>query len=328
MATELFKESKNPEAADAYEKTEQYCFLALKLAPLETAQEEDVRRQLSLCRLNRALCLQRLNRFEASFECCMGVVDDRVSTPDIKCKAAIRAGQCLAKLAVAKGNEDKRQYMLALALKTADNAELLCGDSTDFVKAIKQLRKEIHDRQPLQVDYSKGLRTLPDIPAVQQHKPVANTDNSDSSSDSDQTYPATRAAFAQRRGAVSTYPSTGSNTHDIYGKSAYGYSRQRLARFPGIRNEGATCWGNCILQVIYHLQSFRARLRQVASQIIQVPGFRNTDQLGVAVCLLQIFGLMDHETAEPGQEAHDSVSALQLWRVCETNVSFVPLRWC
>ena len=157
MAAELVKEAKNPEAAEAYEKTEQYCFLALKLAPLETAQEEDVRRQLSLCRLNRALCLQRLNRFEASFECCMGVVDDRVSTPDIKCKAAIRAGQCLAKLAVAKGNEDKRQYMLALALKTADNAELLCGDSAVYVQAIKGLRKEIHDKQPLQVDYSKGL---------------------------------------------------------------------------------------------------------------------------------------------------------------------------
>jgi hypothetical protein len=254
------------------------------------------------------------------------VLTDRVSSkfPSVKCKAAIRAGQCLEKLAVAKGREDMKQVLLADALKCANYAEQLCGDDQGFIAAIKLLRKNVRDKQPLQVDYSKGLRTLPDVPVPdQKRRPASNTDSSGNSSDgdSDTPYQSTRAAAAKRRGAVSTYPSTISNAHDVYGKSPYGYSRQRLARFPGIRNEGATCWGNCILQVIYHLRSFRLRLGQVATQILQLPGDRAADQSAVAMSLLQVFDNMDRQTAEPGQEAFDSVSAMQLWRACAMNVS-------
>jgi len=321
----LYNQKKYTEAVKAYSMCEQYCMRVLDYGYTpDTTQEKEVQLHLCQSKLNSSLCLQRLNRFEEAYECCNQVLKDRVSSkfPIVQCKAAIRAGQCLDNIAIAKGREDMKQVLLAEALKNANHAEQLCGDDKGLMDAIKVLRKSVRDKQSLQVDYSKGLRTLPDVPVPdQKRRPASNTDSSGNSSDSDTPYQSTRAAAAKRRGAVSTYPSTISNAHDVYGKSPYGYSRQRLARFPGIRNEGATCWGNCILQVIYHLRSFRLRLGQVATQILQLPGDRAADQSAVAISLLQVFDHMDRQTAEPGQEAFDSVSAMQLWRACAMNVS-------
>ena len=71
-------------------------------------------------------------------------------------------------------------------------------------------------------------------------------------------------------------------------------------------------------QVIFHIRSLRVRLRQVAHQIFQQGS--PFEQGAVVRILLFVFDNMEARTAAPGEEAFDSVSALSLWRTCETNV--------
>lgn len=328
-AAEVFKESKFADAIQAYQKTEMYCKLVLQHVDLDVEQEDEVQRQLSLCLLSRSLCHFNLSQFEESSICCAHVIEDQVSPLNIKLKALIRRGQSFARTA-AKKNVEGKKLLLEKAMQCASTAEKWLVDDPslprDLLRSVKLLQKDVSEQQALKFDYVKGLKTLPAYPSAQPSSPVANNQrsspmpvpkrryDSDSSSDDDAAYEARRTAAATRRGATSMYPNS---IEDVY-KSPYAYSRQRLARYPGIRNEGATCWGNCILQIIFHLRQLRVRLRQVAVQILDAGGSAESQ---VVVCLISVFDAMDRATAAPGQEALDSVSALRLWRVCETNVS-------
>jgi hypothetical protein len=332
-AAEIFKESKFPEAIQAYQKTEMYCKLVLQHVNLDHEQEDEVQRQLSLCLLSRSLCHFNLNQFEDSYKCCTHVIEDKVSARSIKLKALIRMGQSFSR-AAAKKNSEHKKSLLESAMQCASTAEKWLADdltlSRDLLRSVKLLQKEVLEQQVQKIDYSKGLKTLPSYPVAQQSSPVASNQHSspmplprrrydsDTSSDDDVPNAARTAAIASRRGATSMYPNVISHSDDVY-KSPYALSRQRLARFPGIRNEGATCWGNCILQVIFHLRQLRVRLRQVAVQILEAGGSAESQ---VVVFLISVFDAMDRATAAPGQEAFDSVSALRLWRACETNVSY------
>jgi hypothetical protein len=334
-AAEVFKESKFAEAIQAYQKTEMYCKLALLHVNLDVEQEDEVHRQLSLCLLSRSLCHFNLNQFEDSSRCCAQVIDDNVSPQPIKLKALIRRGQCFARTAAKKNVEHKKQ-LLDSAMQCANTAEKWLIDdpslSRDLLRSVKLLQKDVSEQQALKIDYSKGLKTLPEYPSAQQSSPVASNQHSsriptpkrvydsDTSSDDDFASAARNTATSARRVATSLYPDDISHSEDVY-KSPYALSRQRLARFPGIRNEGATCWGNCILQVIFHLRQLRVRLRQVAVQILQA----GSPESQLVVFLISVFDAMDRATAAPGDEAFDSVSALRLWRACETNVRVFSL---
>jgi hypothetical protein len=297
---------------------------------MDHEQEREVLRQHSLCLLSRSLCHFNQSQFEDSIRCCQQVVDDKISDQRVKLKALIRMGQSYSKIAANKNvDAEHKNRLLDRALQYAGVAEKWLAEDPslpqEMMQSIKLLRKEVSDRRALKIDYSKGLKNLPEYPAAQQSSAVASNVpssnlptpprrhyDSDSSSDDDSLITARQTATMTRRGATSAYSHVG-NLSD----NAYPYSRQRLARFPGIRNEGATCWGNCILQVIFHLRQLRVRLREVAVQMLQ----SGPAEPSVAVFLISVFDAMDRATAAPGEEAFDSVSALRLWRACETNVS-------
>jgi hypothetical protein len=229
------------------------------------------------------------------------------------------------KLIGTSNNQERKKVLLDNAITCSKLAEAWLKDhpNEEFMQSVKLLQKSIREKQSLQMGYARGLATLPDIHRAQSSQPVsrsgvqqASRQRPDDSDSSDSDCPS-QAALAKRRGATSLYPNV-YGPRDSYGEA---FSRQRLARFPGIRNEGATCWGNCILQVVFHLRSLRIRLRQVAEGILQ-SDLRNPSETNVLVRLLAVFDAMDHATGQPGDEAADSVSALMLWRACETNVRF------
>jgi hypothetical protein len=333
-ASKIFKEHEFADAIQAYQRVESCCRWVLQCTELSIDDEDAVEKQMSLCQLSRSLCHQRLDQFEASIACCQYVLQDKVSNEQSKCKAIIRTGQCLSKMAARKGEENK-VALLERAMELARKAEkTLTDDPTlprDLMDATKILLKQLAVSIPLKIDYAKGLNALSDLTPAQRGGEAAasrqpsspaprrkvNYSTSDSDSDSDSSF----AMNNKRHVPTVSFNSVGSHAGDIYGKSAHAFSRQRLARFPGIRNEGATCWGNCILQVVYHLRLLRVRLHQVFVENIQ----QASDELGVASVLIAVFRNMDHATAAPGEEALDSVSALRLWRACETNVR-LPLR--
>ena len=326
----MTKEQEYAGAIMAYERAEHCCQLALEKFDLDLDDEATIEKQLCLCLLSRSLCHQRLQQYERSIFCCQHVLKDQVSNEQSKCKAIIRMGQCFASMAARKGAPN-RVELLAEAMKFARMAEeVLTDDLTlprDLMDATKILLKQVTASLPLKIDYAKGLHALSDLPPAQRggevsasRQPSSQTPRrkancSSSGSDSDSDSPS--AANNKRHVPTTSYNSVGSHAVDIYGKTAQAFSRQRLARFPGIRNEGATCWGNCILQVVYHLRLLRVRLLQVAVENSQ----QSSDELGVASVLNVVFRTMDQATAAPGEEAFDSVSALRLWRACETNVS-------
>lgn len=326
----VFKESKFADAILAYNKAETYCRFALQHVEMDHELERDVLRQHSLCLLSRSLCHFNLSQYEDSCRCCQQVFDDKISDQRVKLKALIRLGQSYAKIAANK-NEDaeRKKRLLDSALECAAVAEKWLADDPslpqEMMQSIKLLRKEVSDRRALKIDYAAGLKNMPEYPATRSSAvarnvpssnlpspPKRNYDSGSSSDDDALTAARQAAALRTRRGATSAYSHVG-NLSD----NAHAYSRQRLARFPGIRNEGATCWGNCILQVIFHLRQLRVRLREVASQMLQ----SGPAEASVAVFLVSVFDSMDRATAAPGEEALDSVSALRLWRACETNVS-------
>jgi hypothetical protein len=334
-AKELFVAHKFKESIEGYEKAEQYCDIILR--HIEHEQRDEVQKLLVLCMLNRSLCYFQSGQYEQSYLCSVEVYKQRFADTTSKCKAVIRAGQSLCKLC-AKASEDKKTKYLERSLEYCELAEKMTADDAslqsnkNFIQALKLLRKEINDKRPktgATIDYSTAFRTLPDVPHAQPSSPTAKSAQStisrqnqanddDYSSGSDGGYRQRPAAINKRRNAASIYPNNVAFSDDLYGRSPYAYSRQRLARFPGIRNEGATCWGNCILQVIFHIRSLRVRLREVARQIFQHG--RAFEQGAVVQILLLVFDNMESRTAGPGEEALDSVSALSLWRTCETNV--------
>jgi len=127
IATAAFSDKKYAEAGGKYAVCERQCTWVLANAALDSATAEEIQRQLSLCKLNRSLCLQRSNEFNEAYTCATHVVNDAVSTPTIKCKAAIRAGQCLVSLAAAEGNDTSKQHLLAQAQAAADRAATLAA---------------------------------------------------------------------------------------------------------------------------------------------------------------------------------------------------------
>jgi len=291
-------------------------------------EEENVRKQLSLCRLSRSLCHFNLAQYEDALDCCKYVAQDRVSDQQAKCKAMIRMGQCFDKMASRRGVENK-SYLLTSGMECASKAERMVTDDDtlprDLLNSIKMLQKQISAKLPAKVDNARGLNSLPSVSAAQRDESVqrtepssqANRHNQVSFADSPSDYHTGGSSFdsSKRRAAISSHSTVGSRSNDLYDA----YSRQRFARFPGIRNEGATCWGNCILQVVYHLRSLRERLYQIAVQLFQRE--ENPADSLVVLVLLQVFQSMDRATRPQGEEAFDSVSALGLWRACETNVS-------
>jgi hypothetical protein len=297
-----------------------------------------VRKQLSLCKLSRSLCHFNLYQYEDALDCCKFVAQDKVSDQQYKCKAIIRMGQCFDKMAASKGVENKN-YLLTSGMECASKAEkMLTDDDTlprDLLKSIEMLQKSISAKLPAKVDYARGLNSLPSVPAAQRDESVERTEpssqakrhNQVSFADSPGDYHTSGSSFdsSKRRAAISSHSTVGSHSDDLYDKSPYAYSRQRFARFPGIRNEGATCWGNCILQVVYHLRSLRVRLYQIAVQLFQRE--ENPADSLVVLVLLQVFQSMDRATRPQGEEAFDSVSALGLWRACETNVSAFGVKY-
>jgi hypothetical protein len=335
-AKELYEARQFKESIEGYEKAEQYCEIALQR--LEHEHKVEVQKLHAICKLNRSLCYLQSQQYEQSYICSTEVIRHQYADSTSRLKAVIRAGQSLSKLCAKAGEDDKRRYLKEALMYCGQAEKMIAADAnlrsnSSFSVSLKQLQKEIVDKQPktgTTIDYAKGLRTLPDVPsAPQQRSPTARSAPStistrrnqgndfESSSDSDSSDRQRQAAVNKRRNATSIYPNV-AFSDDLYGKSPYAFSRQRLARFPGIRNEGATCWGNCILQVIFHIRSLRVRLRQVAHQIFQQSS--PFEQGAVVRILLNVFDNMEGRTAAPGEEAFDSVSALSLWRTCETNV--------
>jgi hypothetical protein len=313
-----------------YQHTESCCTRVLQRHDLSLDDEEEVEKQLSLCRLSRSLCHYQLSQFEASLTCCKYVVQDKVSSSTHKTKAIIRMGQCFQKMAGQKGAN--KALLLTHALEYAKLAEnILTKDQElprDLMGSTTMLLKSINQQlQSTKFDYAKGLNSLSEVsdarpggsaasPEPSSKKPTRQNqgryDSSSSDSDSNSAY----ASSQKRRGATSSYAGVNSHSQALHG-NPYALRTQRFARFPGIRNEGATCWGNCILQVIYHIRSLRVRLQQVATEIYQQANPEDSIVVGV---LLHVFAVMDRNTAAPGHEALGSVSALSLWRACETNV--------
>jgi hypothetical protein len=337
-AKELYDARQFKESIEGYEKAELYCEVALQRP--EHEHKGEVQKLHAICKLNRSLCYFQSQQYEQSYHCSIEVFRHQYADSTSKLKAVIRAGQSLSKLCAKAGEEDKRTYLNKALVYCGVAEKMIAADAnlqsnSSFSVSLKQLQKEIVDKQPktaTTIDYSKGFRTLPDVPSAQQSRgtpsPTARSapstisrrnqgSDNETSSDSDSSDQQRQAAVNKRRNATSIYPNV-AFSDDVYGKSPYAFSRQRLARYPGIRNEGATCWGNCILQVIFHLRALRVRLRQVAHQILQQGS--SFEQGAVVRILLFVFDNMESRTAAPGEEAFDSVSALSLWRTCETNV--------
>jgi len=143
------------EAAQAYANVERDCRWLLDNVCMESTQEGEILRQLSLCKLNRSLCLFRLGQFEDSHQCCIYVFRDGISTALIKVKASIRAGQCLCELAESsrKESEDRVLALRFQALQCSDEADqiLCCASDIPFDKkrgyflALKNLRRSVRD---------------------------------------------------------------------------------------------------------------------------------------------------------------------------------------
>jgi hypothetical protein len=331
VATELYKDQEFAEAIQMYQHTESCCMKVLQRHDLSLDDEEEVEKQLSLCRLSRSLCHFQLLQYPLSLTCCEYVVQDKVSSQIHKTKAIIRIGQCFNKMAGQKGAANKA-VLLTHALEYAKLAEKILTEDEelprDLMSSTTMLLKTINQQlQSTKFDYAKGLNSLSEVsdarpggsaasPEPSSKKPARKNqgryDTSSSDSDSNSAY----ASNQKRRGATSSYAGVNSQSQDLHG-NPYALRTQRFARFPGIRNEGATCWGNCILQVIYHIRSLRVRLQQVAAEIYQQANPEDSIVVGV---LLHVFAVMDRNTAAPGHEALGSVSALSLWRACETNV--------
>jgi hypothetical protein len=77
----LFKHGKMGDAAAQYKKCERHCLWAIEKMSSNKHQAAEVQQQLSLCRLNRSLCLFKTNLYEESHKLCMQVLGDRVSLP-------------------------------------------------------------------------------------------------------------------------------------------------------------------------------------------------------------------------------------------------------
>lgn len=132
-------------------------------------EEENVRKQLSLCRLNRSLCHFNLVQYEDALDCCKYVAQDRVSDQQAKCKAIIRMGQCFYKMASRKGVENK-SYLLTSGMECASKAERMVTDDDtlprDLLNSIKMLQKQISAKLPAKVDNARGLNSLPSVSAA------------------------------------------------------------------------------------------------------------------------------------------------------------------
>ena len=239
-AKELYDARKFKESIEGYERAEQLCELVLRLP--EHEQKGEVHKLLAVCKLNRSLCYFQSQQYEQSYKCSSEVIRHPYADRTMKLKAVIRAGQSLSKLCAKAGEEDKKRH-LKDALLHCEVAEQMIADDANlqaiFSVSLKQLRKEIADKQPktgITIDYSKGLRTLPDVPSAQPSSPAAaaaaraaatarsapstisrqNQGNAyESSSDSDSSDRQRQAAANKRRNATSIYPNV-AFSDDLY----------------------------------------------------------------------------------------------------------------
>jgi hypothetical protein len=139
-----FQTRKDDDAAAQYKKCERHCLWAIEHSSSDTKAE--VQQQLSLCKLNRSLCLYKTKLYKETHKLCVQVLDDHVSLEYTRCKAGIRAGQCLINMYIASCQEERSPALLAQALKCADSAELLCNGDADFVAAIARVRYEAREK--------------------------------------------------------------------------------------------------------------------------------------------------------------------------------------
>ena len=71
----LFKNGRFDDAAARYRKCERHCLWAIEQPSFNKQHAVEVQQQLSLCRLNRSLCLYKKNLYKESQKLCMQVLD-------------------------------------------------------------------------------------------------------------------------------------------------------------------------------------------------------------------------------------------------------------
>ena len=159
-AKELYDARKFKESIEGYERAEQLCELVLRRP--EHEQKGEVHKLLAVCKLNRSLCYFQSQQFEQSYKCSSEVIRHPYADGTSKLTAVIRAGQSLSKLCAKAGEEDKKMH-LKDALLHCEVAEKMIADdanlqsNSSFSVSVKQLRKEIADKQPK----TRGVLQLP-----------------------------------------------------------------------------------------------------------------------------------------------------------------------
>ncbi len=180
-ANALVSEQEFGQAIQAYKIVESLCVEVCTKIRLSIDEEENVKKQLSKCTLNRSLCHLNLGQCEDAVECCEFVAQDKVSDQQLKCKAMIRIGECFVKMAARNGVENK-SYLLTSAMECASKAEQMVTDDhtvpRDFLVSIKILKSKISYMLPTKVDHAGGLNSLSSVSTAQRDESVKRTEPS------------------------------------------------------------------------------------------------------------------------------------------------------